>query len=127
MDKQVRGQQDAVVKGEPSSRPAAARPPLADPRRALLQRLSLDFERIAGIEITGPIQSKLARVLGSMDLAELETWVTRLHLLPAHDPEWLSLIESLTVHETYFYRDRAQLDFLGSDILPEIKIGRAHV
>jgi chemotaxis protein methyltransferase CheR len=125
MDKRVRAQQAAAVEGEASSTQAAARPPLADPRRGLLQRLSLDVERIAGIEITGPIQSKLARVLGSIDLAEFEAWVARLHLLPAHDPEWLSLIESLTVHETYFYRDRAQLDFLGSEILPEIIVAAA--
>jgi chemotaxis protein methyltransferase CheR len=125
MDKRARGHQAAAVEGEASSTLAAARPPLADARRGLLQRLSLDVERIAGIEITGPIQSKLARVLGSIDLAELEAWIARLHLLPARDPEWLSLIESLTVHETYFYRDRAQLDFLGSEILPEIIVAAA--
>lgn len=55
----------------------------------------------------------------SVDLAELDGWVNRLHLLPGHHPEWLSLIESLTVHETFFHRDRSQLALL-AEILSEL-------
>ena len=47
-----------------------------------------------------------------MPPGELAAWAGRLSLLPADDPEWLSLIESLTVHETFFHRDRSQLDLL---------------
>src|SRR5579884_1352185 len=96
----------------------AAPPPLAlldarsspgDARQLLLRRLADDVERVSGIEITGLMEAKLARVLASVDVAELERWTARLHLLPGDDPEWLSLIESLTVHETFFHRDRSQL------------------
>ncbi len=88
-------------------------------RRLAMQRLAGDIERVSGIELTEMMEAKLARVLGSVAVTELEAWVSRLHLLPADDPEWLSLIESLTVHETFFHRDRAQLELLGQ-ILPEL-------
>ena len=93
--------------------------PLAQPsdeRQRLLRVLAADVERVSGIEMTGLIEAKLGRALASVAVGELAAWVGRLHLLPADDPEWLSLIEALTVHETFFHRDRAQLDLLG-DIL----------
>jgi chemotaxis protein methyltransferase CheR len=45
-------------------------------------------------------------------------------LLPGDHPEWLSLIEALTVHETFFHRDRAQLELL-AQILPELTLAAA--
>ncbi|HKS88223.1 MAG TPA: protein-glutamate O-methyltransferase CheR [Stellaceae bacterium] len=98
------------------SRPGRAE---AVARQFLLQRLARDVERVCGIEITEMMEAKLARVLSSVAVGELEAWVGRLHRLPAHDPEWLSLIENLTVHETFFHRDRAQLDLL-REVLGEL-------
>jgi chemotaxis protein methyltransferase CheR len=96
--------------------------PLAAPdeRGALVQRLARDIERISGIEISGMMEAKLGRVLVSVSLPELDAWVTRLQLLPPDDAEWLSLIESLTVHETFFHRDQSQLEFLRRRLLPEL-------
>jgi chemotaxis protein methyltransferase CheR len=94
--------------------------PAGDARLQLLQRLTADIERLSGIEITATVLTKLSRALSSVDLAELELWVGRLHLLPADDPEWLSLIECVTVHETFFHRDRYQLELLARRLLPEI-------
>lgn len=110
----------------PASRTAApAAPPMViDGRRRVMRRLALDIERVSGIEITATMEAKLGRVLSSVDLAELDGWVGRLHRLPADHPEWLSLIEALTVHETFFHRDRAQLALLAR-ILPEIIAGAA--
>jgi chemotaxis protein methyltransferase CheR len=95
-------------------------PPLSGPlpqppdeRQRLMQLLAADIERVCGIEMTGLIEAKLGRVLVSVEFGELAAWVGRLPLLPADDLEWLSLIESLTVHETFFHRDRAQLELLG--------------
>jgi chemotaxis protein methyltransferase CheR len=102
---------------------AAARPVAADRRQVVMRQLARDIERVSGIEITGTTEAKLGRVLSSVDLAELDGWVNRLHRLPGDDGEWLSLIEALTVHETFFHRDRSQLELLGL-ILPEI-IARA--
>jgi chemotaxis protein methyltransferase CheR len=82
--------------------------------------LSRDIERVCGIEITGIMEAKLGRVLASVALPALEAWVSRLHHLPGDDPEWLSLIESLTVHETFFHRDQSQLDLLRRRLLPEV-------
>jgi chemotaxis protein methyltransferase CheR len=93
-----------------------SRPQTSDERQRLVRLLAADIERVSGIEMSGIIEAKLGRVLASVALGELAAWVGRLHLLPADDPEWLSLIESLTVHETFFHRDRAQLELLG-DIL----------
>lgn len=83
-----------------------------DARRRLLRRLAGDIELVSGIAVAGALEAKLARVLASVDLAELAAWVGRLRLLPTHHSEWLSLIEALTVHETFFHRDRSQLDLL---------------
>jgi chemotaxis protein methyltransferase CheR len=94
--------------------------PAGDARLQLMQRLTADIERLSGIEITATVLTKLSRALSSVDLAELELWVGRLHLLPADDPEWLSLIECVTVHETFFHRDRYQLELLAGRLLPEI-------
>jgi chemotaxis protein methyltransferase CheR len=96
----------------------------AEARRRAMARLARDIERVSGIEITAMMRAKLARVLLSADIAELEDWVCRLHLLPGHDPEWLSLIEALTVHETFFHRDRSQLQLLAG-ILPELTLAAA--
>jgi len=98
---------------------AAVRPVEVDRRQAVMHQLARDIERVSGIEITGTTQAKLGRVLTSVDLVELAAWANRLHRLPGDDGEWLSLIESLTVHETFFHRDRSQLELLAL-ILPEI-------
>src|ERR1700740_6500 len=73
-----------------------AEPPVIidDQRGRIVQMLSRDIERVCGIEISGIMEAKLGRVLASVALPALEAWVTRLHHLPADDPEWLSLIES---------------------------------
>lgn len=91
-----------------------------DRRAALVFRLMSDVQRIAGIEISDTVAEKLTRVLGSVSVASLEGWVARLQDLPPDHPEWLSLIESLTVHETYLMRDRPQLEFFGMRVLPAL-------
>lgn len=90
----------------------AAQPEPIDGHASVMRRLARDIERIAGIAITDIIEAKLARVLASVPTAEFAAWAGRLSYLPADHPEWLSLIESLTVHETFFHRDRSQLDLL---------------
>jgi chemotaxis protein methyltransferase CheR len=101
-----------ATNGAAGSEVAEPLPPHADERQRLIDRLAADVERVSGIAMTRLIEAKLGRVLASVELGELAAWTGRLHLLPASDPEWLSLIESLTVHETFFHRDRVQLDLL---------------
>ncbi len=102
----------ALAEARPSPTDGGAGPQPGDRRGHVMRRLAIDIERVSGIAIAGIIEAKLTRVLSSVALAELTAWADRLHLLPADDPEWLGLIESLTVHETFFHRDRAQLDLL---------------
>ena len=97
----------------PAPPPSSPLPQPSDERQRLMQLLAADIERVSGIEMTGLIEAKLDRVLASVEFRDLAAWIGRLHLLPGDDPEWLSLIESLTVHETFFHRDRAQLKLLG--------------
>jgi chemotaxis protein methyltransferase CheR len=89
-----------------------------DERGIVVQKLARDIERVCGIEISGIMEAKLGRVLASVALPELRDWVDRLHRLPSDNPEWLSLVESLTVHETFFFRDPAQFELLRRDLLP---------
>lgn len=91
-----------------------------DTRGRLVRRLARDVERVSGIEIGGMMEAKLGRVLGTVALPALQTWLDRLHGLPQDHVEWLSLIESLTVHETFFHRDRSQLELLRHHLLPEL-------
>jgi chemotaxis protein methyltransferase CheR len=105
--------------GAPRAEPAPAA--VSDDQRGRVVRtLSRDIERVCGIEISGIMEAKLGRVLVSVALPALEAWVGRLHNLPGDDPEWLSLIESLTVHETFFHRDQSQLDLLRRQLLPVV-------
>jgi chemotaxis protein methyltransferase CheR len=88
----------------------------ANRRGQLIQRLLVGVERRAGIEVSQPAAEKLLRVFGTVDAAELETWVSKLEGLPAGNPEWSSLIESLTVHETYVMRDPSQLELFAAQL-----------
>ena len=42
--------------------------------------------------------------------------MSELEILPATHPQWLALIESLTVHETYVMRDPAQLEHFAAQM-----------
>lgn len=111
-----------VIAGVHPADPDIAAPPCVahDARDVAVQLLARDVERLSGIEISGMMEAKLGRVLASVPLPTLQAWVDRLHLLPPDDAEWLSLIESLTVHETFFHRDRSQLELLRRRLLPEL-------
>lgn len=107
--------QQALARG-PSTEPSQ---PVAQPqdlRAQLVLRLLAGVERRAGIDVSQPAAEKLLRLLAAIDIAELEAFVARLDSLPARHPEWLSLIESLTVHETYVMRDPSQLAFLAAQL-----------
>ena len=112
-----------TIAGMSAPRASAAAVPLVaspDRRAACVQALVRDIERVCGLEISGIMEAKLGRVLASVALPALEEWGARLHHLPPDDPDWLSLVESLTVHETFFHRDRAQFELLRYGILPEL-------
>lgn len=94
-----------------------------DRRQELVLRLLAGAEQRSGLGVTQSAAEKLLRIFAPVSLGEFEAAVARLESLPASDPEWLSLIESLTVHETYIMRDAPQLAFFAK-LLPDM-IARA--
>ncbi|QAY95135.1 hypothetical protein CWB41_04820 [Methylovirgula ligni] len=92
-----------------------AAPP--DRRQELVLRLLAGAEQRTGLGVTQSAAEKLLRLFAPVALAKFEADVARLESLPASDPEWLALIESLTVHETYIMRDATQLAFF-AELLP---------
>lgn len=114
--------QDAMIAHRRDlSRGPEGKPPLEfalpwDRRGELILRLLGGVEMRVGIEVSQVTAEKLVQALAATEIGELETWISRLETLPAHDPEWLSLIEDLTVHETYVMRDPAQLEFFAAQL-----------
>ncbi len=101
-----------------------------DPRAQLILRLLAGVERRAGIDVAQPTAEKLLRVFGAIELADLDAWIRRLETLPSSDPEWSSLIESLTVHETYVMRDPSQLELFAGQLpglIAEAAAAKSHV
>ena len=87
-------------------------------RAAQVHLLTLQVEARFGIQPSRHVESKLNRIFQHTAAHELSAWVSHLTLLPATDTEWLSLVESLTVHETYFGRDKPMLSMLRCEVLP---------
>ncbi|MDR6770463.1 CheR family methyltransferase [Azospirillum sp. BE72] len=90
------------------------------PLDALARRLLDDVRRKAGIRHDRPLERKLARILAAMSLPVLEEWVAQIERAPADSPDWLSLIENLTIHETYFFRDLPHHAHLRGHLLPRL-------
>jgi chemotaxis protein methyltransferase CheR len=95
----------------PPTAAAAAVPVPGDPRAELIMRLLAAVEERCGLDINPLRADKLLRVLAPIATADLSRYADRLARLPADDPEWQTLIENLTVHETYVMRDPEQLLF----------------
>ncbi|MEJ0052427.1 MAG: protein-glutamate O-methyltransferase CheR [Methylovirgula sp.] len=90
-----------------------------DRRHEFVLRLLIAAEERAGIDVSRSNAEKLLLTFQNKSSADLDAYTTRLESLPAVDPEWLRLIESLTVHETYVMRDPHQFAFF-SALLPEM-------
>ena len=91
-----------------------------NPLDALARRLLDDVRLKAGIRHDRPLERKLARILAAMPLPVLEEWVAQVERAPADSPDWLSLIENLTIHETYFFRDLPHHAHLRGHLLPRL-------
>lgn len=105
---------------EPAQPPARPAPPSGDVQLALIHQLMLGVESRYGIKPGTLVERKLARILSEMPVAVLREWVQSLNACSAEHPDWQSLVESLTVHETYFCRDPELMNMVSRDIIPEI-------
>lgn len=102
----------------PETAPAAAPAP-SDRSRFLNQILAVILTR-TGIDMEASQRGKMAKVLASIPDEKLAGWVRGLETAAPDDPEWMSFVETLTIHETYFFRDPGQLTFIGSQVLARL-------
>ncbi|MGH8494339.1 MAG: CheR family methyltransferase [Moraxellaceae bacterium] len=123
----------AATPAAPASAPA--RPPVSPAKAALpslpvalpaptqatvpVQRLLNVLREFAGFRSTPHLQRKLEKVFREMGPEQLSRWVDSLLLDPSRR-ELIALVEDLTNHETYFFRDTPQLDILEKHVLPDL-------
>ena len=93
---------------------------LAPNKVELIHRLMAMVQQRFGIHPSHQVEKKLALIFDGTPVADFSLWVREMEIAPNDDAEWLSLVESLTVHETYFYRDLPLMDMLKRDILPQL-------
>jgi chemotaxis protein methyltransferase CheR len=86
----------------------------------IVHALMLGIERRFGIAPNDQVERKILRIFEPMSLVELEQWSTNLLSPYALESEWLALVECLTVHETYFNRDKDLMQMLQDVVLPEL-------
>jgi len=84
----------------------------------MARRLLDDVRRKSGIRHDRPLERKLGKILSCMPASLLEQWVAVIEGSPADSPDWLSFIENLTIHETYFFRDIPHHAHLRRTVLP---------
>lgn len=86
-----------------------------------LHQLMGGVEARFGIKPGGLVERKLGRIMEAVPAAAVEAWVASMNSLSADHPEWQSLVECLTVHETYFYREPELMEMTRRDILPHLE------
>ncbi len=84
------------------------------------ERLFADLSRRCGFRRDELLMRKLMASVSRFSAAEAIDWVDRITALPGDDIEWLALVEGVTVHETYFFRDPSQLNLLRFELLPKL-------
>jgi len=98
-----------------------ALPVVADARPAgRFGEICAEIERASGVQTSGAVAAKLERLFAAADADALAAWMRRIRREPGLHPDLQLLIESLTTHETYFFRDRPQLDALRTQMLPPL-------
>jgi chemotaxis protein methyltransferase CheR len=65
------------------------------------------------------VDRRVARRIEEGDFGSFASYLYQLRHGPSADDEFANLIDLLTTHETYFFRERAQLEALVREILPE--------
>lgn len=93
--------------------------PASQSKAEIVNGLMREIERRYGIAAGESIERKLLHIFDPMSFDALESWSRSLWSQNI-ETEWLSLLECLTVHETYFDRDKELLRFLSADILPDL-------
>lgn|GEM_PF-852420 len=99
--------------------------PCLTDRAALLNQLVALIARHMGWRRDAIMEGKLVRLVRDMGPDELREWVLDLHLSGPAGACLNELAKALTVNETYFHRDRDQLEVLRAEVLPAILARKA--
>lgn len=91
---------------------------------ALINELMAGVETRFGIKPGSLVERKLVRILKDMPIAILRDWISSMNSCSSEHSEWQSLVENLTVHETYFCRDPDLMGMLADEILPGLIASR---
>lgn len=73
----------------------------------------------SGLKETDPLTRKIQFILKGLSGPQLEQWVQSMQM-DIHKTELTALVEDLNNHETYFFRDQAQMKALEEKILPAL-------
>ncbi len=92
---------------------------------ALISELMSGVENRFGIKPGTLVERKLVRIFKDMPINTLRDWVQGMNSCSSDHSEWQSLVENLTVHETYFCRDPDLMNMLVDEILPYLIPTRA--
>ncbi len=91
--------------------------------RSIVSRVTAEINAKCGIDTSETINKKLTRLFESkkQNGEDLEKYVARLERSEASSPDWQIVMNAIVVHESYFYRDKAQMDnILREALLPFI-------
>ena len=91
---------------------------------SLINELMQGVETRFGIKPGSLVERKLVRILKDMPIEVLRDWVLSMNSCSSEHSEWQSLVENLTVHETYFCRDPDLMGMLADEILPNLIASR---
>lgn len=88
----------------------------------MVNRLLGTIRERSGISINDVLYKKLHKIFDSRleSYKESDKWVKHLESLDPTSGEWNAFVESILIHETYFYRDKPQLDDLRFKVVPAL-------
>jgi chemotaxis protein methyltransferase CheR len=77
------------------------------------------LKRYAGFTPSSSLRYKLDNIFRKIEPSILKSWVDELHSA-SNTNDLNALVEDLTNHETFFFREKVQLDVFSQDLLPKI-------
>lgn len=84
-----------------------------------INKLLAMISQYSGLKETDPLTRKIQYILKGLSADQLEQWVQSMQM-DIHKTELTALVEDLNNHETYFFRDQAQMKILEEKILPKL-------
>ena len=102
----------------------AARPAADREVNAQINRLMTMLREFAGFRASNQIQLKLQKVFSNMPAKDFSAWLQAVEKDPQRT-DLVALVEDLTNHETYFFREMVHLEALRQHVLPALVQAKA--